>query len=142
MIRLIKIEAIDWFKCDIVKREPINERNSRKANNGWKQRPDLWNDVLTLFGPGVMDHSVGEAPDVRLVPSDVRKMLSFLKAAYENGDSPLRSEMTPCATRVRLLFCVRFWNCCHADCLLLRKSFSSLACFSFCSRYIYSQNQP
>ena len=95
MIRLIKMETIDWFKCDIVKREPISERNSRKANNGWKQRLDLWNDVLTLFGPGVMDHSVGEAPDVRLVPSDVRKMLSFLKAASENGSSLLRSEITP-----------------------------------------------
>lgn len=27
-----------------------------------------------------MDRSVGAAPEVRLVPSDVRKILSFLKA--------------------------------------------------------------
>ena len=38
--------------------------------------------VFTLLGPGVMEGSVGAAPEVRFVPSDVRKILSFLKAIY------------------------------------------------------------
>ena len=39
--------------------------------------------VFTRFGAGVIDRSVGAAPEVRLVPSEVRKMLSFLNAIHE-----------------------------------------------------------